>query len=213
MMIRDDRDSVIYHETIHFTGRYEIEGFTLYLAPEKAPLGKLEMVTGTDTLHHISKAVVSFSQSWVVTNFNDLLDMLKYFGQDSKISEMRKAKAQDRGALWRDFNKATDPNPATQENEALEQYFARLAYANYKFRDEGVAGWKTDRGEAFIILGEPDEIIDKSMESTFRYFVWTYNVYSVQLVFQDLTGFTRFRLVPESRVALDILKLQVQRPR
>ena len=58
-------------------------------------------------------------------------------------------------AFWR----KRDPNPATPENEFKEEHYRRLEYAN-KFlgRETFLPGWKTDRGEIYIILGEPAEI-------------------------------------------------------
>ena len=73
--------------------------------------------------------------------------MLRYFGHDQKINAMRKAPESERARLWREFYAETDPNPVTPENEALNQYFSRVNSANQRFTDEGVPGWRTDRGE------------------------------------------------------------------
>ena len=50
---------------------------------------------------------------------------------------------------------ATDPIPQTPENEALDQYFTRVAIANERFKDEGGAGWRTDRGEVYTRWASP----------------------------------------------------------
>ncbi len=50
-----------------------------------------------------------------------------------------------------------DPTPGTPENEFKEEHYRRIAYANDRFGTE-VAGWKTDRGHAYIGYGPPDEI-------------------------------------------------------
>ena len=52
-----------------------------------------------------------------------------------------------------------DPTPGTVENEAKQEHYRRLAYANDHFTDrDGVIGWKTDRGRTYILQGPPDEI-------------------------------------------------------
>ena len=107
-------------------------------------------------------ALVSFTQAWVVTNFDEMLDILRYFGHDQKISAMRKAPESERARLWREFYAETDPNPVTPENEALNQYFSRVNAANQRFTDEGIPGWRTDRGEVYINLGPPDESIEST---------------------------------------------------
>ena len=141
----------------------------------------------------------SRSPGWVIPNFDEMLDILRYFGQEAKVNAMRKAPASERSRLWREFYAETDPNKITPENEALNQYFGRIAAANARFTDEGVQGWRTDRGEVFITLGPPDESIETTPGTAGRVVRWTYLTYRLSLFFQDETGFGRLRLTPGSR--------------
>ncbi|HTP35103.1 MAG TPA: GWxTD domain-containing protein [Candidatus Acidoferrales bacterium] len=50
-----------------------------------------------------------------------------------------------------------DPTPGTPENEFKEEHYRRIAYANDRFSDPDLAGWKTDRGRVYIVYGPPDE--------------------------------------------------------
>jgi GWxTD domain-containing protein len=50
-----------------------------------------------------------------------------------------------------------DPTPDTVENEAKEEHYRRIAYANDHFAS-GIPGWKTDRGRIYILYGPADEI-------------------------------------------------------
>ncbi|MBL8179162.1 MAG: GWxTD domain-containing protein [Bryobacterales bacterium] len=52
-----------------------------------------------------------------------------------------------------------DPTPATMENEAKEEHYRRIAYANERFKATLTPGWKTDRGKMYILAGPPDEIL------------------------------------------------------
>jgi GWxTD domain-containing protein len=209
--VRDEGDSVIYRNSIRFTGAREIESQIIRLAPDSAPLGQLEIILGEGANERRNSALVAFSQSWVVTNFEDLVSLLRYFGHTPEVAALRDASVSQRGQLWRDFYRTTDPNPATPENEALERYFARLAIANTRFRDEGTAGWRTDRGEVFIALGEPDEVYDATPRQQGRYLVWGYNDLRTTLQFQDETGFGRYRLTPQSRADFERVKGRVPR--
>ena len=94
---------------------------------------------------------------------------------------------------------ATDPIPETAENEALDRYFTRLAIANERFRDEGGEGWRTERGEVFITLGEPDQVFETPPATDRRFIRWMYNEYRVVLDFEGTLGFSRLRLTPSSR--------------
>ena len=56
------------------------------------------------------------------------------------------------------FWEKRDPYPATPENEFRDEHYARVEYANkYLGRDTFRAGWRTDRGRYYILLGEPRE--------------------------------------------------------
>lgn len=57
------------------------------------------------------------------------------------------------------FWKHRDPNPATPANEFRTEHARRIAYANGVLaRGTPRAGWKTDRGRIYILLGEPNDI-------------------------------------------------------
>jgi len=57
------------------------------------------------------------------------------------------------------FWKQRDPTPGSPENEFKKEHFRRINYANH-FLGRGTpkAGWRTDRGRIYIILGEPNDI-------------------------------------------------------
>ncbi|MGD8536011.1 MAG: GWxTD domain-containing protein [Candidatus Aminicenantes bacterium] len=58
-------------------------------------------------------------------------------------------------AFWRQ----RDPTPSSPVNEAREEHYRRIEYANHFFgRATPKAGWRTDRGRIYIILGEPNDI-------------------------------------------------------
>lgn len=54
------------------------------------------------------------------------------------------------------FWKQRDPTPGTPENEFKVEHYQRIIYANKIFgRETYRPGWVTDRGEIYIVLGEP----------------------------------------------------------
>jgi len=58
-------------------------------------------------------------------------------------------------AFWRQ----RDPTPGTPVNEYKQEHHRRINYANHYFgRTTPKAGWKTDRGRIYIILGDPADI-------------------------------------------------------
>jgi GWxTD domain-containing protein len=205
------RDSVVLRDSLRFAGGQEVESAVLRFTPDSFPLGEVHLVFGAGPDTTVSAALVSFSSSWVVTNFDDMLSLLRYFPPSPALDSLRKAEPAERGRLWKAFWRGTDPNTATTNNEALDQYVRRVALANARFRDEGIPGWRTDRGEVLIRLGEPDEVFDASAQTEGRLIRWGYTQFQLALYFLDETGFGRFRLTPSSRSELERVVAQMSR--
>ena len=177
----------------------------LAVRPELLPMGELVFEAtvsgGRDTA--TTAILVAFSEQWAVANFDETLSLLRYFGKDEVIAQLRDATPAERPALWRAFWRATDPNPSTPDHEALEIYFARVQEANERFRESAESGWLTDRGEVLITLGPPDEIFDSSsdlQDRGVRLIRWVFTSDRVTLDFVDDTGFGQFLLTQRSRV-------------
>ena len=209
--VLDEQQNVVYTDSLRFRGGRPVESQVIRLAPDSISLGELKLEVGTGSAQRSVSALVSFSQAWVITNFDEMLDLLRYFGYDARVSAMRKAPPAERSRLWKEFYAETDPNRITPENEALNQYFGRISAANSRFTDEGVAGWRTDRGEVFIALGAPDETIETSPGTAGRVVRWTYLTHRLSLFFQDETGFGRLRLTPGSRAEFERTLNRVRR--
>ncbi|HEX9902435.1 MAG TPA: GWxTD domain-containing protein [Acidobacteriota bacterium] len=74
------------------------------------------------------------------------------------------------------FWKRRDPNPATEENEFKKEHYRRIGYANHYYgRTSTRAGWKTDRGRVYIILGPPNDVQSfESQSATYPAEIWFY---------------------------------------
>jgi GWxTD domain-containing protein len=198
--VRDEQDSLVFRTEIDFTGGKSVEGRIVRLASDAPPLGELTIAVGEGPSARTVQALVSFARGWVVTNYDNLLSLLRFFPYEpGLLNQLRGAKAADRGRLWRQFWELTDPMPETPENEALDRYFTRIAIANDQFRDEAGEGWRTDRGEVFITLGEPDQVYETPPANDRRLIRWIYNEYRAVLDFEGTLGFSRVRLTPNSR--------------
>ncbi|HTI05839.1 MAG TPA: GWxTD domain-containing protein [Gemmatimonadales bacterium] len=212
----DEGDKELWRDSVRLTpgSGPELGAAIIVVPPGKLPVGQaeLEVVSGSDTTR--SPFLVSFSNQWVITNFDEMLSLLRYFSDQLWVDSLRRASPERRPDLWRDFWRATDPVPMTPENEALDDYFHRVQQANVRFQDEGEPGWLTDRGEVLISLGEPDEVLDLSNgmdRSGARVLRWTYSAERLVLFFQDQSGFSRYRLTPASRADYQRVLARVRR--
>lgn len=212
VVVRDDRDSVVMRDALRFNGGTPVEGRVVRLASEAPPLGELTIQVGEGSSAARLQALVSFARGWVVTNYDNLLSLLRFFPyEQGLISSLRSAKPADRARLWRQFWTSTDPIPATPENEALDRYFTRIAIANERFREEGGEGWRTDRGEVYVTLGEPDQVYESPAGNDRRFVQWVYNEYRAVLYFEGTLGFSRMRLTTNSRSEFARARAQISR--
>ena len=216
----DQTGQEVSHDTVVLAGSGAFATALVTLRPGALPVGegRIEVqplglgVAAT----HSARFLVSFSEQWAITNYDQMISLLRYFERQDWVDKLRQAPPDQRPAVWREFYKATDPVPGTPENEALEAYFRRIQFANQRFRESGEPGWLTDRGEVYICLGEPDDVFDFSTDASrsgVRGVRWTYNALHLTLFFQDQTGFGRFRLTPLSRAEFQRVLAQVRRPK
>lgn len=201
----DQEENELWRDTLTLEDAAGFAHGTVKLAATMLPVGeeelRLETVGGAAQTR--TPFLVSFSSQWVITNYTEMVNLLRYFDRQDLVAKLRDAPLEQRAAAWREFWSATDPVPVTPENEALDAYLRRVQIANLRFQEAGRPGWLTDRGGVYITLGEPDEVLDFSSSAVSRTSAqgirWTYNTLRLVLLFQDLTGFGRFDLTPSSR--------------
>jgi len=191
-------DSLIPHALVELPG-------------EDLPLGQLwvEARIGEDSLAPgvRSPLVITVSDQWMVANFDEMLEFLGYIATQAELDSLEAATPSERAQLWDDFWARRDPEGASGMNLFRENFFERLRLASLYFAEPGRPGWKTDRGEVFIVLGRPDYIVDRYLQSgTARpdAYDWVYeNSPSGRLIltFTDRYNTDRFELTPASRVA------------
>ena len=209
--VRNDQDSVIYRDSLRFRGGRPVESQVIRLAPDSLVLGEMRVVVGAGAQARQTTALVSFTPAWLVTSFEQMISLLRYHAPNPWLDSLRKASPADRTRLWREFWRSTDPDPKTAQNEQLDEYFTRVATANAQIKDEGVPGWRTERGEVFITLGPPDEITEANPGPQARIIRWTYSNYRLALFFVDESGFGRYRLSSQSRAEYERLLARLRR--
>lgn len=213
----DQGGTVQWQDTVILRDTAGLARLVVPIAGSRLPVGQeeLRLAAVGGAAKASSTFLVSFSSQWVVTNYAEMLNLLRYFDRQDLVSKLRNALPEQRAEAWRAFWAATDPVPLTPENEALDDYLHRIQVANVRFPEEGRPGWLTDRGEVFISLGEPDEVTDFSgnniSRSTPQTIRWSYTTLRLGLLFQDLTGFGRFVLTPGSRADYQQVLARVRR--
>jgi GWxTD domain-containing protein len=161
---------------------------------------------------------VSFGEDIPLMSFEDMLGYLRFFASSSRLAALRTAPLERRATVWAEFLRATDPIPETPTNEEMQAYFGRIQQANAQFRMDRNPGWLSDRGMVFVALGEPDQILERTVSgqvsttqvgSNTRLQIWQYRQFNSQLVFYEDTG--RWRLTRPSEAEFLSLNARKQR--
>ncbi len=122
------------------------------------------------------------------------ISQLRYVTSTAELNRIEDAKSdKEKRRRFFAFWDELDPTPSTVKNEAMEEYYARIQYANEKFGN-GENGWNSDRGRIFIILGPPESSSESNFSSSSgARQVWIYSD-NRRFVFLDRYGFGDYRL-------------------
>lgn len=132
--------------------------------------------------------------NFIIQNLDKSIRQLKYVAFQADIDFITEAKdSEEKLRRFTEFWKKYDPTPSTELNEAFEEYYSRIKYANEHFKSY-LEGWQTDRGMVYVVLGAPLTIQQQTDYYYSRtYEIWTY-ANNRQFIFVDYSGFGDFRL-------------------
>ncbi len=199
--IKDSATSQIYihfPNTINYGRKLNTLKITIYPASKNA-------ADNNDILAVTQRSIrnVSHLLSKISANLDDAIRQMRYVASNSEFKSIKEAKNdKDKLKRFEDFWRKFDPTPNTERNEALEEYYYRIDYANKNFKSY-TEGWLTDKGHVFVVYGPPNAV-DRSSSSAYStstvYEKWTYYNNRV-FIFYDATGFGDFRLSSPSVVS------------
>ncbi|MBL8000208.1 MAG: GWxTD domain-containing protein, partial [Candidatus Kapabacteria bacterium] len=134
-----------------------------------------------------------------VSDLDKAIRQLRYIATQTDIDTISApATPDERRVKFDSYWKSQDPTPNTARNEAFEEYYARIDYANKNFRSYN-DGWLTDMGMVYVILGQPAQIDRRNNNFDGRGMVtWFYQNTNRRFLFVDNTGFGDFRLSPST---------------
>ena len=203
--VRGDKGTVLWSDTITLSRVGTVSSGLVQVPVAKVGIGAVNLVLSRTDVADSTRTplFVSFGDELPVASFEDMLSYLRFFATPQRIKALRDTAEALRGEAWSTFLRETDPNPTTPQHEALQAYFTRIQQANAEFREEGGAGWLSDRGMVYVGLGPPDNVFEPGMgqmNQRGQAQIWEYQRMQMQLVFIDQSGFGRWRLTTQSEV-------------
>lgn len=200
---RNAKGTILWTDSLGLARRGKVFSGTIDVPVSPLGIGVATLVVSRrDTTDSTSIPVlVTFGDDLAISSFEDMLSYLRYFTTPQRLKSLRDTAPEMRATAWTAFLRETDPILSTPEHEGLREYFNRIQQANERFREEGIAGWLTDRGMVYVSLGEPDQILEQTTNDVTqrgRAQIWEYRQFHAQLVFIDQTGFGRWRITASS---------------
>ncbi len=129
-----------------------------------------------------------------IRDVDEAIDQMRYILSNEERSKLSKARKKDKENLFYEFWKERDPTPETSNNELMDQYYARVRYANEHFTSF-TPGWRTDMGMIYILFGPPDDIERIFMSNNRNaHQNWHYYRINRSFTFYDENGFGDYRL-------------------
>lgn len=203
LIVQGPEGTTILEDTVPLVDRGDLSTGDARLRLARLGVGPLTLIASFPDGSQAVRvpAVVALADGLLATSFEELLEYLRYFASSERLRALRSADPAQRAHAWAALLRDTDPNPLTPNNEALSEYIERLSTANVRFREDGTAGWMTDRGAVYTALGPPDNIIEPNAidpQRRDRTQVWEYVRHRTRLAFVDASGLERWRLTMNS---------------
>lgn len=128
-------------------------------------------------------------------NFYEYARLIMTSEENKIFLQLRDEKA--RQEFIEEFWAKRDPDPETEENEFKNEFYRRIDYANKHF-NEGIPGWKTDRGRIYIFMGPPDKFEEffshNDPEVRGSILWWIYYDYELVIEFVDRRGLNHYEI-------------------
>lgn len=139
--------------------------------------------------------VVWFDKPKYLYEYELAIRPMKYLLSESQYDSIEDLSRDELDEWFTTYWDKKDPSPDTPLNELQYEFYSRVQKAIMDYSSRFKEGWRTSRGEAFIVYGEPSKVekhhhvIDKN-----PFEIWYYNDLNKKLIFIDTNNSGDFKL-------------------
>lgn len=109
----------------------------------------------------LGRTQAKFDVAWTVLSWgkyrHEVVEDMLHIMKESEVEEFTALSAGDQEVYLTEFWQDLDPTPGTLENEALEEHYRRVNYADLHYTTT-IRGALSDMGRLYIKYGPPDDI-------------------------------------------------------
>ncbi len=125
-------------------------------------------------------------------NVDVAIRMMEPIVDRETFRELRRGNERERMRKFREFWKERDPEPETDYNPLMVEFYRRVDIAFDRFTTPNFAGFETDQGKTYIRFGEPESVQRRFPSGRPAVEVWKYE--NQEFVFEATSGFGEYRL-------------------
>lgn len=199
--LKDKKGEIFYSSTEEKTLNAGVNKILQTLKNPKIHLGDIEVGI---TLKKDSSAVKNYIKiikgriaglPISIDNIDDAIDQMAYITNGDNISFIKNTpNNEEKIKKFFDFWDTKKPFTASEENPIMKEYYKRVDYSNRHFKGTP-AGWKSDMGLVYIVLGPPESVERQPMPAnSYPYEIWAYPRLNRQYIFYDQNGFGSYKL-------------------
>jgi GWxTD domain-containing protein len=163
--------------------------------------GRYEITPGPDGTdsgafprHHFN--ITWFNRPRSLSSIPLAVEALRYIATEAQCDSIREADPEEQRLLLYKYWKPRDPTPGTVYNEAMAEFYARVDYATTAFSTiKQQAGYKTDRGKTYILMGQPSSIDRILSPNGSPEEIWTYSSLRKRISFTDNSKIGEYKLM------------------
>jgi len=148
--------------------------------------------------HQKSKTVTLFDSNvnlWS-DDVYEIVGVMRYIFSASEMRKMKNLSDKEKIDYIVTYWEKNDPNTETKINELLDELTIRFRFVNENLSDISGDGWKTDRGQIYLMHGKPFTVERYTNRNNDNFEVWKYKT-GEEFLFED-NKFGSFVLIRRS---------------
>ena len=148
--------------------------------------------------HQKSKTVTLFDSNvnlWS-DDVYEIVGVMRYIFSASEMRKMKNLSDKEKIDYIVAYWEKNDPNTETKINELLDELTIRFRFVNENLSDISGGGWKTDRGQIYLMHGKPFTVERYTNRNNDNFEVWKYKT-GEEFLFED-NKFGSFVLIRRS---------------
>ena len=126
----------------------------------------------------------------------EIVGVMRYIFSASEMRKMKNLSDKEKVDYIVEYWKKNDPNTETKINELLDELAIRFRFVNQNLSDISGSGWKTDRGQIYLMHGKPFTVERYTNRNNDNFEVWKYKT-GEEFLFED-NKFGSFVLIRRS---------------